>query len=148
MCHFKLDVCPYPNHDPIRALIFIPSNASLWKACDEPKPWGRLSCGNLIIQHTNDASKRQSSRTADCKWCTAVLKLVATKSKEIQQQAREEIAELEKKMDADRELTTMRIAIEILEKDLARLKTELWEIRLAKGMEGGSGEWEKVSAEN
>jgi hypothetical protein len=147
MCHFKLEVCPYPHHDPISALIFLPTNASLWQACEEPKPWGRLSCGNLIIKHINDASKSQASPMTDCKWCTLVLKLVATKSKEIQAQASKELKELEQRMNADQELVAMRMGIEALEKKLAEMRSQLWGIRLANDIDGGSGEWEQVNGE-
>lgn len=51
MCRYTLHICPYPDHDPIAALIFNPTKAETWECCDRPKPWGRLSCGNLSIEH-------------------------------------------------------------------------------------------------
>src|SRR5882757_6281185 len=137
MCYFKLHICPYPHQDPISALIFDPKKAELWERCDRRQPWGRLSCGHLVVEHPKDLTKSEArlstehilatrsnipaerekykhmafpirqQRTPDdpivpigagevrlqgtpCKWCTAVLKMVATKSKEIQKEARRE----------------------------------------------------------
>ena len=136
MCWYKLETCPYPHHDPIRALIFYPTNASKWEKCDKPKPWGRLSCGNLIAQHTD--TRRENSHpnvTADCQWCTAVLKLVATKSKEIQQQASKEIEELEDKINANPQARKLKEKIEALERELISVCNEAWELRIAEDME-------------
>ena len=63
---------------------------------------------------------------APCKWCTAVLKLVATKSKEIQKKARVEIEELEKQMDGNAELKKMHEEIENKEKEMDALRHGAW----------------------
>jgi hypothetical protein len=147
MCRFDLDTCPFPHHDPVSALIFLPRNASLWKSCSQPKPWGRLSCGNLIIRHAIkiNTTDPEPVLTADCNWCTAVLRLVATKSKEIQQKAHSEIKQLEEKLYADIELAKMQKDIEALELQLAGLRARFFEARFVKGTDGS--EWEEVKAE-
>ncbi|KAJ9611253.1 hypothetical protein H2200_004436 [Cladophialophora chaetospira] len=133
MCWYKLETCPYPHHDPIRALIFYPTNASKWEQCDKPKPWGRLSCGNLIVQHTDTRQENSHPHiTADCKWCSAVLKLVGTKSKEIQQQAHKEIVELEDKFNANPQGGKFKETIEWLERELTKMRNAAWELRLAE----------------
>ncbi|OCT47617.1 hypothetical protein CLCR_03731 [Cladophialophora carrionii] len=149
MCWFKLDTCPYPHHEPIRALIFIPGNASRWKHCDKPQPWGRLSCGKLIVQH-NAAQLRDShpALAADCEWCTAVLKLAATKSKEIQQQARTDIAEMEEKFNTDAKLKELHTKIQALETEVIGMRNQAWELRLAADANGGGGEWEEIQSEH
>ena len=146
MCRFELETCPFPHHDPISALIFLPGRASLWKQCDLPKPWGRLSCGKLTIQHHTSSTTPAQALAPDCKWCTAVLKLVGTKSKEIQQKAQTEITELEDKLRADAELTRILQEMETLELQLSRLRALFWDRRLIKGIDGG--EWEEVKAED
>ena len=150
MCRFELETCPFPHHDPVGALIFLPKNATLWKQCDKPKPWGRLSCGNLIVEHPVYAkSHPEISLLADCKWCTQILKLEATKSKEIQSEAHKEIAKLEKRLNADSEMKQMKMDIEALEQRLARLRADFFGTRLAKRIDYGKDKdgWEKVEAE-
>lgn len=178
MCYYKLRICPYPHQDPISALIFDPLRAGHWERCDKPQPWGRLSCGHLVVEHPKDLTKsatalslehilatrsnipaerekykhmafpirqRRSStdRTivpigaeevrlqgAPCLWCTAVLKTVATKSKEIQGEARKEISDLEHQMDASAELRQMQRDIASKEQELDDLRHDAW--RLAR----------------
>ncbi|KIW69453.1 hypothetical protein PV04_05330 [Phialophora macrospora] len=147
MCWFKLDTCPYPHHDPIRALIFIPGNASKWEHCDRPQPWGRLSCGKLIVQHTaGQSGNPRPALATDCEWCTTVLKLAATKSKEIQQQARTNIAEMEEKFNANDKLKGVYKTIQLLETAVSGLRDKAWEMRLANVSNGGSGEWEEITS--
>lgn len=174
MCYFKLHTCPYPNQDPIAALIFLPVKAGQWEHCNKPKPWGRLSCGNLIVEHPkalthepstsapdhvlmacssnvtklgqdkdNDTSRRRRrSSTQDtivpivagkaecegatCRWCTAVVKLVGTKSKEIQNEARWEVARLEEAMDADAKLRDLHREMMDKEEQLDILRHCAW----------------------
>ncbi|KAK5192615.1 hypothetical protein LTR99_009631 [Exophiala xenobiotica] len=181
MCRYKLQTCPYPHQDPIAALIFLPDKAGQWVPCDEPKPWGRLSCGKLVVMHpqipaevvlkslfppalqllenrsgnlekkedpqhsetpdlqtqsyadtiipgtaagvdgTNDA-EGAPIQLATCKWCTSVVKLVATKSKEKQSEARQEIAQLEKLMDGCPLLRQLQGKILRLEQNLDTLR--------------------------
>ncbi|KIV96394.1 hypothetical protein PV10_00272 [Exophiala mesophila] len=52
MCRYVLETCPYPDQDPVTALIFEPTKLKLWEICELPTAWGRLSCGNLVIQHS------------------------------------------------------------------------------------------------
>lgn len=63
---------------------------------------------------------------AECKWCTAVLRMVATKSKEIQKEARREIAQLEQIMDDDSGLRKMQKAIMEKERELDDLRHDAW----------------------
>ncbi|KAG9770298.1 hypothetical protein ABEF93_007442 [Exophiala dermatitidis] len=185
MCWYKLDVCPYPHREPISALIFDPSNASQWEYCDKPQPWGRLSCGNLIVEHSKDSLKSEVSATfehilasrsnlpvdvenqplnahpvrrqrsstegtivpsgagnlrprgAQCLWCGAVLKMVATKSKEVHEIARRQIASLEQKMDTSFDLRELQREIMDQEKMLDDLRHSAWlkarEVMEAKG---------------
>jgi len=86
---------------------------------------------------------------AECKWCTAVLKLVATKSKEIQKQARAEIVELEKRMSADLQLSKMHADIANKEKELDALRHRAWQKArslMERQNDGGSEEWEEVQS--
>jgi hypothetical protein len=162
MCHFKLRVCPYPHQDQISTLIFNPDSAGKWVHCGKAQPWGRLSCGDLIIEHclvdlnpqyaiedlypltrcpngkpkpseqivddlrVLDGKNGAKHMTGICKWCTAVLKLVATKSKEIQKQSHVEIAELEKKMDADDQVRDTRKEAKEVERQLDMLRAKVW----------------------
>ncbi len=145
MCWYKVDTCPYPHHDSISALIFYPGHASKWEKCDKPKPWGRLSCGNLIVQHTDlRRENTHPNHPADCKWCTAVLKLEATKSKEIQQQAQKEIEKLEDAINTNPKTRTLQEKIEALERELASVRNDAWKLRITEGMDGETGEWEMV----
>ncbi|KAI1609094.1 hypothetical protein EDD37DRAFT_612395 [Exophiala viscosa] len=176
MCYFKLDICPYPNKDPVAALIFLPTKASEWEHCDKPKPWGRLSCGNLVVEHPRDVSKSPSTSSpehvfttrsrnaleteqheenklnvrlgrsstegtmvafvtsevvcevAKCRWCTAVIKLVATKSKEIQNEARLEVARLEAAMDSDAKLRNLHRDMRDKEEQLDILRHNAWKM--------------------
>jgi hypothetical protein len=52
MCRFKLRVCPYPHQDQISAFIFNPGSAEKWQHCDKTQPWSRLSCGDLVVEHS------------------------------------------------------------------------------------------------
>ncbi|KIW87443.1 uncharacterized protein Z519_12079 [Cladophialophora bantiana CBS 173.52] len=173
MCRFKLHVCPYPDQDPVSSLIFNPKNSSQWEHCDEPRPWGRLSCGKLVIEHPRHLIKAEPSLSSPntptplscnsdqceqhihtglpdpqepvpnnlivppaagearlqgepCKWCTAVLKLVATKSKETQQVARKEIAEVERTMGGDIELRKMHEKIADKARELNAMRHNAW----------------------
>ncbi|KEF62357.1 uncharacterized protein A1O9_00329, partial [Exophiala aquamarina CBS 119918] len=175
MCRYTLSTCPYPDHDPIAALIFNPNKAETWHACDEPKPWGRLSCGNLSIEHPayptataicllptrilaprsntiecgNEKRERSfidvkpsSSRTpaiaangdevkpqsAQCLLCTTVLKLVSTKSKELQNTARQSLAELEEAMSNNAEVRKMQKAVMDKMMELETLRRETWKL--------------------
>jgi len=185
MCYFKLHICPYPHQDPVSALIFDPLKAGQWERCDKPQPWGRLSCGDLVVEHPKDLTnsetalshehilatrsnipverqkfkhmafptrQRRSStdpivpigagevrlQGAPCLWCTAVLKMVATKSKEIQKEAHREIVDLEHTMDSNPELRKMRKDITEKEKRLDDLRHDAW--RIARVF-AGRGAW-------
>ncbi|KIY02712.1 uncharacterized protein Z520_01177 [Fonsecaea multimorphosa CBS 102226] len=181
MCRIKLHICPYPDHDPVSSLIFNPKNAHRWELCDNPRPWGRLSCGRLEVEHPKHLTRARtplSSKTAPttgshhpkqhemhkqdistagnepllndtvapaaadevlqgepCKWCTAVLRLVATKSKEMQKLAREEIAEVERKIGDDAELKKMHEEIADREQELNGMRHDAW--RKATVLMGG-----------
>ncbi|EXJ73187.1 uncharacterized protein A1O5_02947 [Cladophialophora psammophila CBS 110553] len=173
MCRFKLQVCPYPEQDPVSSLIFNPKNSSQWEHCDEPRPWGRLSCGKLVIEHPTHLTKAEPALSCEntpatrscssdqreqhihtglpgrqeptpynsiapaaageaqlqgeaCKWCTAVLRLVATKSKEMQKVARKEIAEVERTMGEDAELRKMHGKIADKEHELNAMRHDAW----------------------
>lgn len=176
MCRYTLHICPYPDHDPIAALIFNPTKAGTWECCDKPKPWGRLSCGNLSIEHptnipapagclsprripaprsnitavggndkqmaTFNHEKPISSEIpaittneeevklpgAPCVLCTTVLKLVSTKSKEIQNTARQTLAGLESVMNSSPELTKMQKAVTDKMMELEALRYEAWKL--------------------
>ena len=65
---------------------------------------------------------------------------MATKSKEMQQQAHKEIAELEDKINANPQGRTFKEAIEILERELTNVRNAAWELRIADGTEVGNGE--------
>ncbi|EXJ85647.1 hypothetical protein A1O1_06013 [Capronia coronata CBS 617.96] len=174
MCWYKIAVCPYPHREPISASIFNPSNVSRWEHCDKPHPWGRLSCGNLVVEHPEDlfryetqatfahilgtrsnlpaegenqqratfsvrqrrsstettivpgGSARRQVPSAPCPWCTAILKTVATKSKEIHEEARKEIDRLEEKMDISPGLRQMQREIQDKEHELDDLRHVAW----------------------
>ncbi|KAK4946075.1 hypothetical protein LTR10_014877 [Elasticomyces elasticus] len=176
MCYYKLDACPYPNKDLVAALIFLPAKAGDWEYCDKPKPWGRLSCGNLVVEHPKDLPKQPSTslpeeiltthprndpkieqhgdndvrarlrrsstegpivtfvpceavrEVATCRWCTAVIKLVGTKSKEIQDEARSEVARLEAAMDGDAKLRNLRRELKEKEEQLDILRHNAWKM--------------------
>jgi hypothetical protein len=70
--------------------------------------------------------------------------LEATKSKEIQQQARENIAEMEEKFNTDAKLKDVHKSIQLLETAVAGLRNKAWEMRSADDKNGGSGEWEEI----
>lgn len=72
MCRYALETCPYPDQDPIAALIFEPNKLKLWETCELPTAWGRLSCGNLVIQHPLFVTERVMS--------TPVKAILATRS--------------------------------------------------------------------
>ncbi|EXJ84883.1 hypothetical protein A1O3_05558 [Capronia epimyces CBS 606.96] len=188
MCWYKLNICPYPHQEALSALIFDPSSASQWQHCDRPHPWGRLSCGSLIVEHPKDLlrsetqatfehilatrsnlpaegenhptaisvrQRRSSTETtivpggagrprsqgAPCLWCTAVLKTVATKSKEIHQDARREIAGLEQKMDTSPSLREIQREIMDKEKELDNLRHIAWR-KASDLMDGETGKGE------
>ncbi|KAJ9636136.1 uncharacterized protein PV06_04253 [Exophiala oligosperma] len=194
MCFYKLQTCPYPHQDPLAALTFHHEKESEWVPCDLSKPWGRLSCGKLVIEHpvgldssltashtpsiglsgnvlgtrsgnplekhvveptkipvktrqssadtivpvggdsTYDAAKTHD-QTAPCKWCTAVIKIVALKSREVQGEARREIAELEGIMDGNPALRQLQRDIMHVEKELDVLRRHAWE--MARGFLNG-----------
>ncbi|KIW28418.1 uncharacterized protein PV07_08085 [Cladophialophora immunda] len=172
MCRIKLHICPYPDHDPVSSLIFNPKNGPLWELCNNPRPWGRLSCGKLEVEHpkqltrsgaplsspnpttTDSCNSEQCEKHKQefpeghgpvlvnpiapmaagearplgkpCKWCTAVLRLAATKSKEMQKLAQTEIAEVERKMSEDSELRKMHKEIADREQELNRMRHSAW----------------------
>jgi hypothetical protein len=176
MCRYTLHICPYPDHDPIAALIFNPTKAGTWESCDKPKPWGRLSCGNLSIEHPTNITAPavclsprrilapRSNTTAacgndkhiaffnhekptpseipaittneeevkllaaPCVLCTTVLKLVSTKSKEIQNTARQSLTELESVMNNSLELRKMQKAVTDKIMELEALRYEAWKL--------------------
>jgi hypothetical protein len=72
--------------------------------------------------------------------------LEATKSKEIQQQARENIAEMEEKFNTNAKLKDVHKSIQLLETAVAGLRNKAWEMRLADDTNGGSGEWEEIKS--
>lgn len=172
MCRFALDVCPYPDQDPISALIFNPTKAGAWESCDKPKAWGRLSCGNLSIAHPVNVTpsticlspprglaardnngidkhlipskhgKHTSIEITEikpndeevifhdvaCVLCTTVLKLVSTKSKELQANARHFLLELEATMRQNPELRKVQEAIKEKAIELEGMKQEAWKM--------------------
>jgi hypothetical protein len=79
---------------------------------------------------TNDAEGTHI-QLATCKWCTAVVKLVATKSKEKQGEARQEIAQLEKVMDGCPTLRQMQGKMSRLERALDRSRHDAWALTRA-----------------
>ncbi|KAL6245992.1 hypothetical protein RBB50_007145 [Rhinocladiella similis] len=193
MCFYKLQTCPYPHQDPLVALTFHREKESEWVACNLSKPWGRLSCGKLVIEHPigldtsltascapsielaenilgtrsgnpvekqvngeaehtkTPTKKRRSSadtivavggdstydptrthdQSAPCKWCTAVIKIVALKSREVQGEARREVAELEGFMDGNPSLRQLQRDIMNVEKELDTLRQQAWEMARA-----------------
>lgn len=177
MCFYKLDVCPYPHEDPVRALIFDPAKDAEWEICDIPQPWGRLSCGSLVVEHptitsaseeisniehiedvlttrsnipdekgcskgvtisvrsrrsSSDCTITPASVTAlgthgtACPWCTLIIKLAATKSKQLQKELRLKIAELETKMDTNHELRRMQQDIMNKAKEMYDMRSKAW----------------------
>lgn len=194
MCWYKLHICPYPHREPISAVILDPSNNSQWEHCDKPRPWGRLSCGRLVVEHPTDVleseteatfehvlatrsnspaedenqkptpfpnrQRRSSTKTtivpggpgrqrllADpCPWCTAVLKTVASKSKEVHEDARRDIAGLEQKMDTSPELREIHKEIMDREKQLDALRQVAW--RKAKCLLDGKNDETKGECES
>ncbi|OAG39639.1 hypothetical protein AYO21_06107 [Fonsecaea monophora] len=166
MCRITLHICPYPDHDPVSSLIFNPKNGPLWEICNRPRPWGRLSCGTLEVEHSKHLHRSGTSLSSNntqitnsckaekreahnqdlmlgdpntpratsgaqlpgnhCKWCTAVLRLTATKSKEMQKLAQKDIADVERKMGDNAELRKMHEDIATKEQELNRLKHDAW----------------------
>ena len=179
MCWYNLNICPFPDHDAISALIFNPSKAGGWVPCNEIKPWGRLSCGCLTVTHpikptkspmaksfehilktqTNrpmdmespkhkasavpqersstettvvpsDADDNESQRSS-CSWCTTVLKLVSTRFKEVQGEARNSLYELEAMMKTSPEWLDVQNEIKLKNQELAEMKQHAWNMSQA-----------------
>ncbi|KAK5057631.1 hypothetical protein LTR84_011632 [Exophiala bonariae] len=176
MCRYTLHICPYPDHDPIAALIFNPAKAGLWEHCDKPKPWGKLSCGNLSIVHPTNmtsstvwlspppvlaprdnnvgsignekhtAATKSVDHTAieiteitpndeevilddePCVLCSTVLKLVSTKSKELQEIARQALVEFESIMNKNLELRKMQETINVKAAEMESMRHETWKM--------------------
>ncbi|KIW11077.1 hypothetical protein PV08_10376 [Exophiala spinifera] len=196
MCFYKLQTCPYPHQDPLAALTFDREKDREWVPCNLGKPWGRLSCGKLVIEHPigldtsptashahsinlvedilrfrsgnsvenqvngeeehtkTPIRKRHSSsdtivpmvcvggdgthearetydQSALCKWCTAVMKIVALKSREVQGEARREVAQLEGIMDGNPALRQLQRDIMNVERELDVLRQQAWEMARA-----------------
>jgi uncharacterized NAD(P)/FAD-binding protein YdhS len=72
MCYYKLLVCPHPHNDPLSIAIFDPKKIKDWIECDKNKPWGRLSCGNLIVQHPVQAPVVDDIATMDSALSVAI----------------------------------------------------------------------------
>ncbi|KIX07191.1 uncharacterized protein Z518_01844 [Rhinocladiella mackenziei CBS 650.93] len=71
-----------------------------------------------------------------CLWCSTVLKMVATKSKEIQKEASKTIVHLENKMDGNAELRNIQRKIMDKETELDILRRDAW--RRASTLMGGT----------
>lgn len=82
------------------------------------------------VDGTKDAEAARI-QLATCKWCTAVVKLVATKSKEKQGEARQEIAQLEKLMDGCPTLRQIQMKVLRLERGVERLRHDAWALTRA-----------------
>ena len=65
MCQYHLDVCPYPHQDPISIAVLDVNKYRHWTLSDLPRPWGRLSCGNLSIHHPVPISYRRDSSSSE-----------------------------------------------------------------------------------
>ncbi|OAP58719.1 hypothetical protein AYL99_07809 [Fonsecaea erecta] len=111
------------------------------------EPAGHESTLQNLIK-PGDAHQERFQQKPCCKWCTAVLRLAATKSKEMQKLAREEMAEVEKKMGDDAELRKMREEIASREQELDRMRHRAWRkcTVLMGGLVEKSGEDETQSS--
>jgi len=69
--------------------------------------------------------------SAQCPLCTTVLKLVSTKSKEIQNTARQSLAEFETVMNKSAEMRMMQKAVTDKIMELETLRHETWALTLA-----------------
>lgn len=88
-----------------------------------PAPRRRSSTDTTIVPEKKLAVR---SRGECCPWCTAVLKTVATKSKDVQKGAQGTITKLEEAMNQDAEWKGMQQDIAERMKDVDKMKHVAW----------------------
>ncbi len=118
-----MPVCPHPHQDPVVNLIFNPARQSEWKECDLPGPWGKLSCGNLIVAHPSFGNAQK------CTWCTLALCASVSKFKVTQEDYKRKMEVLGKVMANDLELSGLDAEIAMKEVELQGLQKSAWEKR-------------------
>ena len=128
MCHYDLLVCPHPYQEDVLNLIYNPTRQGEWQSCELPRPWGKLSCGNLIIRHPyiGDLKECVSSK---CVWCTLALYASISKFKTTQEEFKMKLKDVEEVMAQDRTLAKLDAEIAEKEAELERMRKAAWEKR-------------------
>lgn len=138
MCRYDLPVCPHPHQSPVVNLIYNPAHLTEWHSCDLPRPWGKLSCGNLTIAHPSFGLPQK------CRWCTLALYASVSKFKTKQEQYKHELSELERVVAQDTVMKALDENIAEKEAELEGLRKVAWGKRSRLLLVQRGGQREKV----
>ena len=123
MCRYDLPVCPHPHQEDVVNLIYNPNKQAKWQDCDLPRPWGRLSCGNLTIAHPSFGVVRK------CIWCTLALYASISKFKTTKENFKAELKSTEEATAGDAVLSGLDEKIAEKEAELDEFRKAAWEKR-------------------
>ena len=120
MCLYNLLICPHPHQDDVVNLIYNPDKQKNWRDCDLPRPWGKLSCGNLIIAHPS------SGVVQKCIWCTLALYASVSKFKTTQEEFKAQLQSAEEVAAGDAVLSGLDAEVADKEVELEELRKIAW----------------------
>lgn len=125
MCRYDLPVCPHPHQEDVVNLIYNPNKQTKWQDCDLPRPWGKLSCGNLTIAHPSFGVAQK------CIWCTLALYASISKFKTTKEDFKAQLKSTEGATAGDAVLSGLDAEIAEKEAELEELRKAAWEKRNA-----------------